>query len=330
MKANMNTFGKNFRISIFGESHGNGVGVTLDGVKPGIPLSEDDFIKDLLRRNPEVKGTTPRKEKDKVEILSGIFQGKTTGAPLTLFIKNKDKDSSKYEQFRTRPRLSHSDFTAYKKYKGFADYRGGGHFSGRLTAPLVVAGVVAKKMLPNIKFDGSIISICGKKDYNDIIDKAIKDKDTLGGLCQCTIKNLPIGLGEPFFDDFEAVLAHLVFSVPGVKGIEFGSGFQCSRMKGSEFNDPIVSVDGTTTTNNAGGINGGITNSNDIVFNVAIRPASSIGQPQETINLETGEKAQIEITGRHDVAICLRVPVILEACSAIVCADFFMQNNAKT
>lgn len=317
----MNSFGKLFRISIYGESHGAEVGVIIDGCPPGIPLSEEDFEKDLLRRKSGAKGTTPRLESDRPIIKSGVFNGKTTGAPIMIAFENTNVRSRDYDVLKDIPRPGHADFTAMKKYRGFNDYRGGGHFSGRLTLGLVAAGVTAKKIIAPISVRAILKEAGGDKDIDRAVDKAVEDKDSIGGIVECEIQNIPVGLGEPFFDSMESMLAHMMFSIPAVKGIEFGAGFGAARMKGSEHNDRIIDVNGKTATNYAGGINGGITNGNPVVFRVAVKPTSSISLPQRTINLKTGELQDLEIEGRHDVCIALRVPVVVECAAAAVIAD---------
>ncbi len=318
----MNTFGQIFRISIFGESHGKSVGVTVDGCPPGIDLCEEDMLEDLARRQAGAKGTTPRKEKDLPEIISGVFNGKTTGAPITVVFRNENTRSKDYSQLKVVPRPGHADFVALKKYKGFNDYRGGGHFSGRLTLALVAAGVIAKKIIPQVKIAAKLIEAGGQNNIEKAVDEALKKRESIGGIVTCSAKGIPIGWGEPFFDSIEAVISHLVFSIPAIKGIEFGSGFQAAKMTGSEHNDEIIDSEGRTKTNHAGGINGGISNGNELVFRVAVKPTSSISLPQETINLKTRQTERLEIKGRHDACIALRVPVVLEAVTAIALADF--------
>lgn len=318
----MNQFGQQYRISIFGESHGSGVGITLDGVPPGIALTEDDFTKDILRRKAGAKGTTPRIEADAPSFLSGTFNGFTTGAPLTIFFENTNTRSKDYSKLKTHHRPGHADFTANVKYKGFQDFRGGGHFSGRLTLCLVAAGVVAKKILgESLIVEAKLVEAGGNKDVKKAIDIAIEEQESIGGIIECTATGLPVGLGEPFFDSVESKIAHLVFAIPATKGVEFGSGFQAARMKGSEHNDNFIDDKGTTETNYAGGINGGISNGNPVVFRVAIKPTSSIFKAQETFNSESGKVEELKIVGRHDVCIALRAPVVVEAIAAIALAD---------
>lgn len=326
----MNSFGRIFRISIFGESHGPSVGIIVDGCPAGLPLTEDDFSQDLERRKGGTqKGTTPRKEDDKPIFLSGIFNGKTTGAPLTAIFENKNTRSSDYEKGREIPRPGHADFVANKKFGGFEDFRGGGHFSGRLTVCLVAAGVIAKKLLSGLTVEAKILEIGGETSIEAGLQKAIDAKDSVGGVVECRVSNLPIGLGEPFFDSLESVLAHAVFSIPAIKGIEFGAGFAAAKMFGSEHNDAIIAADGKTKTNYAGGVVGGISNGNELVFRVAVKPTSSTPIEQESLNWETGEVEKFSIKGRHDLCIALRVPPVLEAVTAIVLADFFLLEQKR-
>jgi len=318
----MNGFGKCFRIQIYGESHGHGVGVIVDGCPPGISVDPDDFTKDLLRRKSGAKGTTPRIEDDLPEILSGVFNGFTTGAPINIFFKNKNTISKDYSNLVKHPRPGHSDFVAEKKFKGYQDYRGGGHFSGRLTLGLVAAGVLAKKIVEEVEVKATLIEAGGNLNIDEAINEAIELKNSIGGIVQCVASKLPVGLGEPFFDSLESVISHLAFSIPAIKGIEFGSGFAASKMTGAEHNDNIVDGTGRTETNNAGGINGGISNGNDLVFRIAVKPTSSIGTAQRTFNVDTGKVEELKIVGRHDVCIALRVPVVCEAITAVALADF--------
>lgn len=320
----MNSFGIVFRVSLFGESHGPAIGVTIDGCPPGIAVSPDDFTADLRRRQGGSRGTTPRREPDLPEIISGVFNGYSTGAPLTIIARNRDADSSVYNDFVDVPRPGHADFTARVKYSGYADHRGGGHFSGRITWGLVVAGVIAGKICTGSEIKARLISAGGSEDIENAVNKALADNDSIGGIIECRVKNPPLAIGEPFFNSFESVLSHLVFSIPAVKGIEFGSGFAAASMKGSVHNDPIIDECGKTSTNNAGGINGGITNGNDVVFRVAVKPTSSVGVMQETFNFSTGQMHKLTIEGRHDACIALRMPVIIEAAAAITMADLMM------
>ncbi|MBN1143669.1 MAG: chorismate synthase [Bacteroidales bacterium] len=323
----MNTIGKLFRISIFGESHGTGVGITIDGCPAGLPLCPDDFTADFNRRRSGSKGTTPRQEADVPKIISGLFNDHTTGAPLTIVFENNNTRSRDYASLRETPRPGHADFVALKKYSGYEDYRGGGHFSGRLTLGIVAAGVIAKKLIAPVTVATEILEIGGMKDLEKAIDKAVEKQDSIGGIIECRATGMPVGIGEPFFDSVEAVLSHMIFSIPAIKGLEFGAGFAAAKMWGSEHNDKLISTDGRTATNNAGGINGGISNGNDLVFRVVVKPTSSTHQKQRTMNIKTGEMQDLEIEGRHDTCIALRIPVVIEAATAIVIADLMMQEQ---
>lgn len=317
MSKDMNTFGGKFRVSVFGESHGEAIGVVVDGVKAGIPLSKEDFIEDISRRKSGAKGTTPRVEADEPEILSGVFEGHTTGAPIAIIFRNTNTRSADYESLRNIPRPGHADFTASVKWNGFNDPRGGGHFSGRMTLPLVAAGVIAKKQC-GFSFNASLTEIGGESDsakWDALLAATAAEGDSIGGIVECRVDGVPTGLGEPFFDSVESLISHAVFSIPGVRGVEFGDGFAASRMKGSEHNDCFP-----LTKNGAGGINGGITNGAPIVFRVAFKPTSSIAKTQKTLNIKTGEAADLQIHGRHDTCFALRTPVIVEAVAAIVLA----------
>lgn len=329
----MNSFGRKLRVQIFGQSHGEYVGIIIDGCPPGISIKPEDFKEDIDRRKPGAKGTTPRKEDDIPEIISGVFNDKSSGAPLTILFKNSNTRSGDYEKQRAVPRPGHADFVAHKKFKGFEDFRGGGHFSGRLTVALVAAGVVAKKILASLSPDkkinihSSIVEIGGEKNLEKGLQNAIDAKDSVGGIVECKVADLPIGLGEPFFDSVESLISHAVFSIPAVKGIEFGAGFAAARMFGSEHNDAIINADGTTATNNAGGIVGGITNGNELVFRIVVKPTSSTPKEQQTLNVQSGNVEPFSVKGRHDLCIALRVPVVLEAVTAVVLADLFLTNQ---
>lgn len=321
----MNSYGNKFRISIFGESHGKLIGITMDGVPAGIPLCEEDFLADLSRRRSGAKGTTPRKESDMPHIVSGVFDGCTTGAPLAVVFENQNTISKDYSQFREFPRPGHADFTAQVKHNFFNDIRGGGHFSGRITLSLVAAGVVAKKIIGNMKVNASIASIGGVSDasqWESILDAALAEGDSVGGVVECVCTDVPPGLGEPFFNSLESEIAHLAFAIPGVRGIEFGDGFAAAAMKGSEHNDCFIDAEGHTATNGAGGINGGISNGNPIVFRIAVKPTASISKVQRTANFITGEIEDFSVKGRHDACIALRCPVIVESIAAIVLAQY--------
>jgi len=321
----MNTFGKLFRISIFGESHGASVGIVVDGCPAGIPLKQSDFEADFARRRSGAAGTTPRKEPDLPRIMSGVFKDRTTGAPLMILFENTNTRSEDYSQLKDIPRPGHADFTGDRKYGGYQDFRGGGHFSGRLTLGMVAAGVLAKKIIAPSRVRAEILEVGGSSDIEAAVQKALASKDSIGGIIECSIDPVTVGLGEPFFDSIEAVLSHMIFSIPAIKGIEFGAGFRAARMSGSEHNDNFVSTDGSTETNHAGGINGGISNGNEICFRVAVKPTSSTHQTQHTINMSTGKMEDLSIEGRHDTCIALRIPVVVEAAAAIVMADFLLQ-----
>ena len=376
----MNTFGKIFRVSIFGESHGEQIGTVVDGLPPGLPLSEEDFAADIARRRSGAKGTTPRIEADEPQILSGVYEGYTTGAPLAIVFHNTNTKSQDYEAFQSVPRPGHADYTANLKFGGFQDPRGGGHFSGRLTLPVVAAGVVAKKLLAatilgatrgrvQFRCDAKLVEIGGIADetqWEAALDQARAEGDSLGGVVECVVNGIPAGLGEPFWDSVESRLSHALFAIPGVRGVEFGDGFQAARMKGSEHND-VYAPEGcchggkehechqegdhegcchggeehechheghheggcchrknklvVPATNHAGGVNGGITNGNPLVFRVAFKPTSSIAKAQETYDFSKGEMTTLQVPGRHDTCFALRTPVIVEAMAAIVLAD---------
>ncbi|MFA6769769.1 MAG: chorismate synthase [Bacteroidales bacterium] len=319
----MNIFGDKLRVEIFGESHGPAIGVVIDGVPSGISISAQDFDSDLQRRAGGKKGGTPRVEKETLEFLSGIFNGLTTGAPLAVIVRNLNTRPGDYDNLRLTPRPGHADFVSSVKQKGFADPRGGGHHSGRVTLALVIAGVIAKKILcinkttSAIQIKSKILSIGGENPWDKKLEKALEKGDSLGGIIECTVNKLPIGIGEPFFDSLESVISHIVFAIPGIRGIEFGDGFKAAQMWGSQHNDPIVSKAGNTSKNGSGGINGGISNGNPLLFRIAVKPTSSITLPQNTVNIKTGTLEQLIIEGRHDTCFALRVPVVLEAATAI-------------
>jgi len=323
----MNSFGTLFKVSIFGESHGECVGVTIDGCPAGLPLSIDDFDTDIERRKGGIKGATPRKEDDIPLIKTGLFNGKTTGAPLTILFENNNTRSADYDKQRATPRPGHADFVASKKFGGFEDYRGSGHFSGRLTVCLVAAGVVAKKILASIKINATLLQIGGDTDVEKGLQKAIDAKDTVGGIIECTVDGLPIGLGEPFFNSVESLLAHALFAIPAVKGVEFGAGFTSATMFGSQHNDALMDDTGKTKTNNAGGIVGGLTNGNQLILRIAVKPTSSTPKEQQSLNWETNTVENFSVKGRHDLCIALRVPVVVEAVTAFVVVDFMMMEQ---
>ena len=343
----MDSFGQFFRVTIFGESHGPAIGVTIDGVPENIPLYEEDFEEDIARRAPGRKGTTARKESDRAKILSGTYNGYTTGAPLTIIFWNSNIQSQDYLKFDDVPRPGHADMVANIKYNFANDPRGGGHFSGRLTLPVVAAGVVAKKALKarfdpepdpeadpeavrqqedfpryDVRIGARPLEIGGERDeskWDELLDRTAKAGDSLGGIIECRVDGLPIGYGEPFWDSLESLLSHAVFSIPGIRGIEFGDGFAAARMKGSEHNDPW-GPEGPLK-DGAGGINGGISNGGPVIFRVAVKPTSSIAKAQKTYDFAAGEMTDLRIPGRHDTCFALRTPVIVEAMAAIVLAD---------
>lgn len=493
----MNSFGRIFRVHIFGESHGESVGIVIDGCPAGLALSADDLLPDLERRKGgKQKGTTPRQEADYPFFKSGLFNGKTTGAPITILFENSNTRSSDYEKQRSFPRPGHADWVAHQKFGGNEDYRGGGHFSARLTTGLVAAGAIAKKLLNlavktspqtplqrrgasgdsdqpgyitnpadqwkilsefakqnrknsteaedklwqevrNRKIDGfkfrrqhpiagfipdfvcleqkliieidgeyhnvneqqqydtartewlkehsysllrftneqvlnempvvlqkikevlqskttsklsesdspsplerelegevsivaAVTEIGGESDLEKGLQNAIDAKDSVGGLVECRVNGLPVGLGEPFFDSVESQIAHIAFAIPAVKGIEFGSGFAAAKMFGSQHNDAIENMEGRTRTNHAGGIVGGISNGNELVFRIAIKPTASTPKPQTSLNWDTGKVEDFSIKGRHDLCVALRAPVILEAATAIALVDLFLlEQNSK-
>ncbi|MDX1954858.1 MAG: chorismate synthase [Chitinophagaceae bacterium] len=319
----MNSFGRLFRVQIFGESHGECVGITIDGCPPGLALAPEDMLPDLERRKGgQQKGTTPRKEDDFPKIMSGVFEGKTTGFPITILFDNKNIRSEDYQKQRSIPRPGHADWVAHQKFHGFEDYRGGGHFSARLTTGLVAAGAIAKKLLPTINISARVSEIGGETDTEKGLQKAIDAKDSVGGIIECRVTGMPVGLGEPYFDSVESVLAHMLFSIPAVKGVEFGAGFKAATMFGSEHNDAIEDKTGRTRTNHAGGVVGGISNGNDLVFRLAIKPTASTPKEQQSLNWDTDQVENFSVKGRHDLCVALRAPVIVEAVTALVLVDF--------
>ena len=321
----MNSFGRLFRVSIFGESHGESVGITVDGCPAGLQLTADDLLPDLERRKGGIqKGTTPRQEADYPFFKSGLFNNKTTGFPITILFENNNTRSEDYNKQRSIPRPGHADWVAHQKFGGFEDYRGGGHFSARLTTGLVAAGAIAKKIMPGIQIRARVISIGGETDTEKGLQKAIEAKDSVGGVVECRVTGLPVGLGEPYFDPVESVLAHILFAIPAVRGVEFGTGFAAAAMFGSEHNDAIEDNSGKTRTNHAGGVVGGISNGNELVFRLAVKPTSSTSKIQNSLNWETGTTENFSIKGRHDLCVALRAPVIVEAVTAIVLADFML------
>ena len=356
-----NVFGSNFVIIPFGESHGKCIGVVVDGCPAGLRLNTENIQKELNRRRPgQSKVSTARSEEDRFEILSGIFNGYTTGAPITIIVQNKDIDSTYYEKIKDTPRPGHADFTAWYKYGGFQDYRGGGRFSGRTTISFVLAGAIAKQILKKvlqIEIYAHTVAIGGIKVERPVSIEEIKQNtesnivrcadpkiaekmiqrieevrnegDSVGGIIEAICINMPIGLGEPFFRNLESEFSKLLFAIPAVKGVEFGSGFRGADSIGSQNNDKLIieSDHISTETNNAGGILGGISNGMPIVCRVAIKPTASISKPQETVNLQSMTPTEIFIEGRHDPVIVPRAIPVVEAALAIVLVDLAIQRG---
>lgn len=322
----MNSIGHTFRVTSFGESHGVCVGVVIDGCPPGLVIDTEELQKEMNKRKATSRIHTARRETDEVQILSGVFEGKTTGAPLLCMIKNHDIDSSDYICFKTTPRPSHADFTQYVKYHGFGDHRGGGRSSGRITAGYVAAGYFAKKILGNVKIHACIKEVGGIKKNPEYALKKLKG-DSVGGIIKVCVNNLPVGLGEPAFDTVEGEIAKAVFSIPGAKGIEFGAGFDLAHMKGSQANDEFCIQNGIvkTKTNNSGGVLGGITNGMPLTFNVVIKPTPSISLPQDSVDLTKMEEKSITINGRHDPCIVFRAVPVVEAVTSMVLADLYLR-----
>ncbi|MEJ8816375.1 chorismate synthase [Lacibacter sp. H407] len=324
----MNSFGKLFRVSIFGESHGESVGIVVDGCPAGLALTVDDLLPDLERRKGgKQKGTTPRQEADYPFFKSGIFNEKTTGFPIAIFFENNNTRSEDYNKQRSIPRPGHADWVAHQKFGGHEDYRGGGHFSARLTTGLVAAGAIAKKLMTGVSIHAEVTEIGGEKDLEKGLQNAIDAKDSVGGLVECKVTGLPVGLGEPYFDSVESLLAQMMFTIPAVRGVEFGTGFAAAKMFGSEHNDAIETMSGKTITNHAGGVVGGITNGNELLFRIAIKPTSSTPKEQTSLNWDTEQMEKFSIKGRHDLCVALRAPVIVEAATAIVLADLMLQEQ---
>lgn len=323
-----NSFGNRLKITIFGASHAAEVGVLVDGVPQGVALPMDAFMADIDRRRPSRCGETPRHEAD-VPTVEGLdADGRTTGEVLRISFKNSNIRSRDYDHLRRQPRPSHADLVQLRKYGQECDIAGGGMASGRMTVALVAAGVVAKALLEGVEFDTRLIEVGGERDevkFNDIINRAAADGDSVGGVVECRISGITEPLGEPFFDSVESVMAHLLFSIPAVKGVEFGDGFESARKRGSGRNDVIVSESGETYTNNEGGINGGIANGNDIVVRVAIKPTPSIVKEQMTYDFAKGEVSPLVIGGRHDACIARRAAVVVEAMAALALADLKLQ-----
>ncbi len=350
-----NTFGQSVSFTLFGESHGEAIGIVIDGLAPGIKVDKDYIKLQLDRRRPGGRISTSRTEIDDFRIVSGIFNGYTTGTPICILIPNENKKSGDYSKLATTPRPGHADYTAECKYHGFQDYRGGGHFSGRLTAPIVAAGAIAQSALKGKGiYVGTHIKALGGKtdrpfDFEDIekdidalsksnfpvldpdasqimreeAEKAAEDGDSIGGILETVITGVPSGIGEPWFDTVESVISHAMFSIPAVKGIEFGEGFGLADMRGSEANDAFITNGKSiaTKTNHNGGINGGITNGMPILFRLAIKPTPSVFKEQETVDLSKMENTKLVISGRHDPTIVHRAASVADAVSAMVICD---------
>ena len=323
-----NSIGTSVILTLFGESHGEAVGAVLDGIAPGIEVDLQHIAEHLSERRPSGTAETARREPDEFRIVSGVFNGFTTGAPLCILIPNTDVRSEDYSASSALPRPSHADFTAHVKYDGYEDWRGGGHFSGRLTAAITAAGAILLKALERkgIYIKSKVVECAGLKDENafeEAILKAKSEGDSVGGIIHTEVDGLEAGLGEPWFDSLEGALARAVFSLGGVKGIEFGGGFALARMRGSQANDQFCLEEGVirTESNNSGGVNGGISNGMPVVFNTAVKPTPSISRPQKSVNLETGGEATLEITGRHDPAIVRRICPVITAMTALVLSD---------
>ncbi len=326
----MNEFGKLFKVNIYGESHNTSVGVLIDGIPAGISLDSSDFSSDLLARKPHKVSQTARVEADEPIIESGLFNGYTTGTPMLIRFPNNNTLSKDYSNLVSQPRPGHADFVMNKKYHGYNDYRGGGHTSGRLTVGIVAAGVIAKK-ITNFKFEtelvklGTLTDMSKKEEY---LDEIVANKDSVGGIVRITVKNAPIGLGEPYFYSLESAVSQILYSIGAVKGVSFGVGFDGCDLLGSVYNDPIVDANGKTLTNNNGGVNGGVSNGNDIVINVFVKPTPSIYKEQQTYNFSTGKVESLEIKGRHDNAIVERAMIVLENAVSVALCDLFLLSKA--
>jgi len=359
-------WGEQLKISIFGESHGPGLGVVLSGLPAGMELDQDLIRRELNRRAPGKSSlTTPRKEEDRFEVLSGVFNNRTTGTPLCLLIRNSDQQSNDYEQIRDIIRPGHADYTGRIKYNGFNDYRGGGHFSGRITAALVMAGALVRKILEQkgiifgshingigeikeesfdaVNISSEMLQKLALSDFpvlneekgnrmREIILKAKADQDSVGGVIETAVIGLPAGLGSPFFDSVESKLAHLLFSIPAVKGVEFGEGFGLGEIRGSEANDAFCLLNGEvkTSTNHCGGIQGGITNGMPLIFRTAFKPTPSIARMQKTVNLTEKEETEISIKGRHDPCIVSRAVPVVEAAAALALLDLMIERDGTS
>ncbi|MDR2821980.1 MAG: chorismate synthase [Acholeplasmatales bacterium] len=331
----MNTYGNIFKVTIFGESHSSLMGVVLDGVKGGIRINLDQIKEDLVRRQPQSLGNTLRREKDDFEIISGVLADEqgflSTGAPITILLKNNNINSKSYEDFKFHYRPSQTDLVAKYRYDSYNDSRGSGIFSARLTALLTISGSIAKMVLDKVIFTSEITELAGIKDsslFPEKVKEIIDSLDSIGGRIKVTIKNYPIGIGNPYFSKLSAELAHILFSIPAVKGVNFGDILDSSILQGSLFNDLILNAEGKTETNHAGGIVGGISNGNDIVINCLLKPIASIRLPQKTYNDKTKKMETLVIAGRHDSYYIDRARVILENACAIVLLDQLLLTKA--
>lgn len=326
----MNTYGTLFKITLYGESHQPSIGVVIDGMPAGIPIYPDLIRADMLKRQPGAIGTTPRKEDDDVVITSGVFNGYSTGSPIHLMIQNNNVRSQDYDHLKKQPRPGHADFVAEVKYGGFQDHRGGGRFSGRLTAALVAAGAIAKMTIP-FKLSHELISVGTLKDLTKLdayLDEIASQGDSVGGIIQLKATEMIVGLGEPFFNKLDAEIGKMMLSIPSVKAVEIGTGFEGASWLGSQFNDEILDQEGHTKTNHSGGITGGISNGNDLIVKVMIKPTSSIQKTQNTFHFGTQEVEKLDVAGRHDVCIARRAGIVLENVLAIVLADQYLMYKA--
>lgn len=327
----MNSFGRLFQVHLYGESHQKAIGVVIEGVLPGTVIDEASIAADLRLRNPVAIGTTPRKEPDAFEITSGVLNGKATGSPIHVIIVNQDVQSKDYEPLKQHPRPGHADFVAAHKFHGFHDPRGGGRFSGRLTAPLVVAGAIAKMTVP-YRFSHRLKQVGSLKDMRHLdayLSEIAAQGDSVGGVIEVTVEDVPLGLGEPMFAKVESLIGQFIFSLPAVKGVSIGLGFEGIETLGSAFNDRYEDATGRTLTNHSGGVSGGITNGNPLVVTVFVKPTSSIKKAQKTYHLGSKDKQILEVGGRHDVCIARRAGIVMENAVAIVLADLQLQHESR-
>jgi chorismate synthase len=327
----MNSFGRLFQVHLYGESHQKAIGVVIEGVLPGTVIEEAKIEEDLRLRNPVAVGTTPRKEPDRFEITSGVLNGRATGSPIHVIIYNQDIQSKDYEHLKQHPRPGHADFVAAQKFHGFHDPRGGGRFSGRLTAPLVIAGAVAKMTLP-YRFTHRLKQVGSLKDMSQLdayLTEIAAQGDSVGGLIEVVVEDIPVGLGEPMFAKVESLIGQALFSLPAVKGVSIGLGFEGLETLGSAFNDRYEDATGKTLTNHSGGVSGGITNGNPLVVNVFVKPTSSIQKTQQTYHLGSHASQPLVVGGRHDVCIARRAGIVMENMVAVVLADLRLQHESR-